>query len=285
MAPQPRRAPKGITSSVTILSSGRDPALPRGPLGFHHRAVFGHQGRTSQCFPPASHPDRVPLAPPASTAQHSTAPRSCSQQQRSALWLNLVNFQPFKVMNGYRFPSFVHRFSAIRLESCPAEPQAEPRADSLPCSPTAAHESHPARLMEPQVNFYEILPLLTQCPPASVSLLGWEGRRRGKLCSYFPFENVPRSSADLMLGKDKPPSLTSALQKRPWHLIVTVPQSAGEREQGSCALHKEVFRQDDYMLFLFRLLKMPYCHSNDRQGAESKDHRGERLKSPSPPSV
>lgn len=88
-----------------------------------------------------------------------------------------------------------------------------------------------------------------------------------------------------MFGKDKPPSSHFSFTEKAVVSHSDIPQTAGEREQGSCMLHKEVFRQDYYMLFLFRLLKMPYCHSNDRQGAESKDHRGERLKSPSPPSV
>lgn len=70
-------------------------------------------------------------------------------------------------MNGYRFSSFVHHFSATRLEFHPAlhsavqrgspgaEPCAEPRAAVLPCSPTPTCESPPAQLTEPQVTLLQ----------------------------------------------------------------------------------------------------------------------------------
>lgn len=87
-----------------------------------------------------------------------------------------------------------------------------------PCCP-AALQPHTDLRVPPQLSsrshrqhFYETSPLPAQTVPFCLSFsavkyeLGWQGRRRGKLCSYFPLEDVPRSSADLMFGKDKRPS-------------------------------------------------------------------------------
>lgn len=121
----------------------------------------------SSCF---THGSR----PVGSSGQHSTAELLAPALGSNAQLPGLINFQPFKVMNGYKFPSFAYHSSAIRLESHPAEPWAEPRAAFLPCSPTPTclsptpSTAHGAA-GDASLRFF--LSQLKQCPSASVSLL------------------------------------------------------------------------------------------------------------------